>query len=62
MMAAMTDHKVVSAQLTQGATDAQLFCNFMYRTLQQLRKGSATCDKRIVVVLDNASIHKTQEM
>ena len=36
-----------------------LFDNFLFETLSALRTNEATARKRIVVFMDNASIHKT---
>jgi len=58
MIAAMTFNCVVSAQITEGGTDVVVFDNFLHRTLHKLRVDSDTKAKQIVVLMDNASIHK----
>jgi hypothetical protein len=37
LLAAITQDKVLSMQLLEGGTDAVLFENFLYRTLNKLR-------------------------
>ena len=58
MIAAMTQGKVVSAQLTEGGNDAVVFEAFLYSTLHRLRTDRETSSKHIVLLMDNASIHK----
>lgn len=58
MIAAMTIDCVVSAQVTEGGTDAVVFDNFIHRTLHKLRVDKDTKSKQIVLLMDNASIHK----
>ncbi len=45
-------------QVLEGGTDAVLFENFLYRTLNKLRQNAQTVNKSIVVLMDNATIHK----
>jgi DDE superfamily endonuclease len=58
MIAAMTQDCVISAQITEGGTDAVVFDNFLHRTLTKLRVDKDTKWKQIVILMDNASIHK----
>jgi transposase len=60
MIAAMTFDCVISAQITEGGTDHVVFDNFLHRTLHKLRVDGATKSKQIVILMDNASIHKHQ--
>jgi transposase len=57
-MASMTYDKVVSAQLVEGTFDQVLFENFLYRTLNSMRLDKNSKDKHIVILMDNAAIHK----
>ena len=54
----MVQDKVISMQVLEGGTDAVLFENFIYRTLNKLRQNAQTGSKHIVIIMDNASIHK----
>jgi hypothetical protein len=58
MIAAMTNDCVISAQVTEGGTDAVVFDNFLHRTLHKLRVDKDTKSKQIVILMDNATIHK----
>ena len=58
MIAAITFDCVISAQITEGGTDHVVFDNFLHRTLSKLRIDKETKSKQIVVLMDNASIHK----
>jgi transposase len=57
-MASITLERVVSIQLTEGATDSAMFENFLYHTLLSLRSDESTRGKHIVVLMDNATIHR----
>ena len=54
----MVQNCVLAAQITEGGTDAVVFDNFLHRVLQKLRADKETKYKHIVVLMDNASIHK----
>jgi transposase len=58
-MACISLDRVVSAQMSSGCSDSVMFENFIYRTLNKLRLDDATRHKTIVLLLDNAAIHKT---
>lgn len=58
MIAAMTLDCVISAQITEGGTDHVVFDNFLHRTLHKLRADKETKARQIVVLMDNATIHK----
>jgi transposase len=58
MIAALTQHCVLAAQITEGGTDAVVFDNFLHRLLTKLRTDKSTKHKHIVVLMDNATIHK----
>ena len=42
----------------EGGTDAVIFENFMYHCLKKLRSDPLSRHKHIVVLMDNATIHK----
>jgi len=58
MVAAMTLDKVVSMQLLEGGIDSCIFENFLYHTLYKIRTDPKQRDKHVVILLDNATIHK----
>jgi hypothetical protein len=57
-MASMSLDRVISMQITEGGTDSVVFENFLYRTLNSLRQRADIKDKHIIVLMDNATIHK----
>ena len=59
LIAAMTINHVISMQIVEGGTDAVVFENFLFKTLDSLRWIPANRDKPIVVLMDNATIHKS---
>ena len=48
----------MAAQITEGGTDAVVFDNFLHQLLKKLRTDKETKSKHIVVLMDNATIHK----
>jgi len=58
MIAAMTESCVLAAQITEGGTDAVVFENFIFKLLNKLRIDKETKGKQIVLLMDNATIHK----
>jgi transposase len=44
--------------LIEGGVDASLFENFVFHMLLQMRKSSEYRTKPIVLLMDNASIHR----
>ena len=62
MIAAMTESCVIAAQITEGGTDAVVFENFLHRILSKLRVDGETKNKQIVVLMDNATIHKHESV
>jgi len=61
-IAAMTFDKVVSMQLVEGGIDSVIFENFLYYTLKKIRNDPLTRDKQVVILLDNATIHKVSSV
>lgn len=49
---------MISNQLIEGGVDSSLFENFLYHTLEHVSKDQQLGDKQIVLLLDNAAIHK----
>lgn len=49
---------MIAAQVTEGGTDAVVFENFIFRVLHKLRVDRDTKNKQIVLLMDNATIHK----
>jgi transposase len=49
---------VIGSQIIEGAFDSTLFEEFVFRVLDHLRKAPATATKTIVILMDNAVIHR----
>ena len=44
--------------MLEGGTDSVFFENFIYNMLDKLRRDPSTANKDIVLLMDNAAIHK----
>ena len=62
LSAAMTQHAVVGLQMIEGANDSVLFENFVFKVLAQLRSDPVNEGRKIMVVSDNARIHRQEHM
>lgn len=49
---------MISNQLIEGGVDSSLFENFLYHTLNYVSKHEDMKEKKIVLLLDNAAIHR----
>lgn len=58
LIAAISLRKVVSHQILEGGVDSVVFENFLYQTITALQNDADTAEKAIVILLDNATIHK----
>ena len=45
--------------MIEGGTDANLFENFIYNMLNKLRRDPEMIKKHFVILMDNATIHKS---
>ena len=48
--------------MIEGGNDAILFENFVFKVLAKLRSNPLHSDRKIMVVADNARIHKKEQM
>lgn len=62
LLAAMSQSKIVSSQIIEGAVDSVLFENFIYHTLRSVRTDKHTSRKAVVLFMDNAVIHKHSDV
>jgi hypothetical protein len=58
LIAGITQDQVLGMQVIEGGTDAVIFENFIYHCLKKLRTDPLTRHKHVVVLMDNATIHK----
>lgn len=56
-IAAISQHELLASQLIEGTFDSTLFEEFVFQLLNHLRTRSDTCQKPIVLLMDNAVIH-----
>jgi hypothetical protein len=59
LISAISDDRVIANQVIEGAVDGALFENFIYHTLVSIRNDKELCEKKVILLLDNARIHKT---
>ena len=55
----MSIDKVVAMQVIEGGTDAIISEHFNYKLLNAIRRDTATRRKRVVILMDNATNHKS---
>ena len=56
----MAQEEIVAIQILDGAQDANVFEQFVYRTFKALRKSRKYQGRRLVAFIDNARIHKKE--
>jgi len=59
LISAVSDDRVIANQIIEGAVDGALFENFIYHTLASIRNDKELCERKVLILLDNARIHKT---
>ena len=57
MTAALLEDQVISMQIVEGASDSVVFENFLYHTLNHLRRHDKYKNRPIVALIDNARTH-----
>jgi DDE superfamily endonuclease len=58
LLAAISQEGVLANQLVEGGTDSSVFEHFMYRLLVYLRTERRFRHRRVVLLMDNATIHR----
>ena len=58
LIAAISFEKVVAHQVIEGGVDSVLFENFIYQALTSIRKDRGNAGKDVIILMDNAVIHK----
>ena len=59
---AISFDKVEATQIVEGGSDSQTFENFLYRLMNSIRLDPKTKDKEVVIFMDNARTHKTEQV
>ena len=49
-------------QIVEGGSDSQAFENFLYRLMNSIRRDPKTKDKEVIIFMDNARTHKTEQV
>jgi len=58
LISAVSQDRIIANQVLEGGVDTSLFENFVYHTLAAVRSDSQLREKQVVLLLDNARIHK----
>lgn len=53
---------MVSSQIIEGGVDSVVFENFLYHTLRSIRYDQRLRDRPVVLLMDNAVIHKHESV
>jgi transposase len=48
--------------MIEGGVDSTLYENFIYHTLMAVRTDKTLCKKKVVLFMDNATIHKAHQV
>ena len=56
-IAAITEDKLFCSQIIEGAYDATLFEEVLYKMLLHVRTDQQSCNKPVVLFMDNAKFH-----
>lgn len=62
LIAAITRDKLLCTQVIEGAFDATLFEEVLYKMLFHVRSDQDTAGKTVVLFMDNATIHHHSEV
>ena len=58
LISAISPDKILANQLVEGGVDSSVFENFMHKLLESIRKQEEFNGKHVVLLMDNATIHK----
>ena len=58
----MSQDRLISSQIIEGTFDSTLFENFIYQTLRHVRTDPELRQRRVVLLMDNAVIHKYSDV
>ena len=62
LISAISEDRVIANQIIEGGVDGVLFENFIFHTLASIRKDKDLCERKVLIFLDNARIHKTASL
>ena len=58
MISAVAHDAIIATQLVEGGVDSTVFEHFIFRMLESIRENERLSKKRVVVLMDNATIHR----
>jgi len=58
MISAVAFDGIVATQLVEGGVDSSVYEHFLFRMLEAIRVNKNAANKRVVVLMDNATIHR----
>jgi len=58
LVTAIAYDEVIANQLVEGGVDSSVFENFVFRLMEHVRLSPKYRGKRVVLLMDNATIHK----
>ena len=58
LISAVAYDEVISNQLIEGGVDSSVFEHFIFKTLEYIRTNDRYKGRRVVLLMDNARIHK----
>ena len=58
LISAISHDKIIANQLVEGGVDSSVFENFIFKMLEGVRKKEEFNGKPVVLLMDNATIHK----
>ena len=58
MISAIAYDEVIANQLVEGGVDSSVFEHFIFRLLENIRSTPRLANRRVVLLMDNATIHR----
>ena len=58
LISAVASDGVIANQMVEGGVDATVFEHFLFHTLEHMRTVNKYTHKRVVLLIDNATIHR----
>lgn len=58
MISAIAYDQVIANQLIEGGVDSSVYEHFLFRLLESIRSNPQLANRRIVLLMDNATIHR----
>ena len=58
MISAISYDKIIANHIVEGGVDAVVFENFIFHILTTLRRNEESANREILLLLDNATIHR----